>query len=84
MPGGADKDVSAEELGDWVEEVTRAILVDSVIKQVEAIVKGKRQTSNVHYFTTFSVLSFVFFFLFLLLFPFSFLLYSFPFFYHWD
>lgn len=42
-PGGADKDVSAAELQQWVDEVSRALLVDSVLEQVEALVKGKRK-----------------------------------------
>lgn len=33
-------DVSASDLSRWVEEVTRVLLVDSVIEQVGAMVKG--------------------------------------------
>lgn len=32
--------MSASELREWVEEVTRVLLVDSVLEQVEALIKG--------------------------------------------
>ena len=40
-PGGANADVTASDLGEWVDEVTRVFLVDSVVTQVGALVKGK-------------------------------------------
>ena len=33
--------MSASELGVWVSEVTRVLLVDSVLEQVEALIKGE-------------------------------------------
>ncbi|CAN0310746.1 unnamed protein product [Ascophyllum nodosum] len=38
-PGGANADVTASDLGEWVDEVTRVFLVDSVATQVGALVK---------------------------------------------
>lgn len=40
-PGGADLEVSALELQEWVESAVRMLLVDSVIEQVGQLVKGK-------------------------------------------
>lgn len=47
-PGGAELDVTASELHLWVEEVTRMLLVDSIIEQVGQLVKGEhtRHTSK--------------------------------------
>lgn len=45
-PGGAELDVSASDLHLWVEDVTRVLLVDSVIEQVGQLVKGKRASNS--------------------------------------
>ncbi|CAM9985900.1 unnamed protein product [Laminaria digitata] len=39
-PNGEELDVTAADLEEWVDEVVWVLLVDSVVKQVGAIVKG--------------------------------------------
>ena len=39
-PNGEELDVTADDLQEWVDQVVWVLLVDSVVKQVGAIVKG--------------------------------------------
>lgn len=40
-PNGEELDVTADDLHEWLDQVVWVLLVDSVVKQVGAIVKGK-------------------------------------------